>query len=59
MLSYLLENYSNNDHPKSREISKITNISPDIFDNAIKKITPRLRGREGPLRCIEAVKRSS
>ena len=48
---------SNNDHPKSRERSeKITNISPDIFDNAIKKITPRLRGREGPLRCIEAVR---
>ena len=48
---------SNNDHPKSRERSeKITNISSDIFDNAIKKITPRLRGREGPLRCIEAVR---
>ena len=48
---------SNNDHPKSRERSeKITSISPDIFDNAIKKITPRLRGREGPLRCIEAVR---
>jgi len=48
---------SNNDHPKSRErTEKITNISPDIFDNAIKKITPRLRGREGPLRCIEAVR---
>ncbi len=48
---------SNNNHPKSRERSeKITNISPDIFDNAIKKITPRLRGREGPLRCIEAVR---
>ena len=48
---------SNNDHPKSRNrAEKITNISPDIFDNAIKKITPRLRGREGPLRCIEAVR---
>ena len=48
---------SNNDHPKSRErAEKITNISPDIFNNAIKKITPRLRGREGPLRCIEAVR---
>ena len=48
---------SNNTHPKSRErTEKISNISPDIFDNAIKKITPRLRGRKGPLRCIEAVR---
>ena len=48
---------SNNDHPKSRErAEKITNISPDIFDDAIKKITPKLRGRKGPLRCIEAVR---
>ena len=31
---------SNNDHHKSRErAEKITNISPDIFDNAIKKIS--------------------
>jgi 3-hydroxyacyl-CoA dehydrogenase len=48
---------SNNTHPKSRDrTEKITNISPDIFENAIKKITPRLRGRTGPLRCIEAVR---
>jgi 3-hydroxyacyl-CoA dehydrogenase len=48
---------TNNTHPKSRErTEKISNISPDIFDNAIKKITPRLRGRKGPLRCIEAVR---
>ena len=48
---------SNNDHPKSRErAEKITNISPEIFDDAIKKITPKLRGRKGPLRCIEAVR---
>ena len=48
---------TNNTHSKSREkTEKISNISPDIFDNAIKKITPRLRGRKGPLRCIEAVR---
>ena len=48
---------TNNTHPKSRErTEKISNIAPDIFDNAIKKITPRLRGRKGPLRCIEAVR---
>ncbi len=48
---------TNNSHPKSKERNeKISNISDDIFDNAIKKVTPRLRGREGPLRCIEAVR---
>ena len=48
---------SNNTHPKSRDrTEKITNISPDIFEKAIKKITPKLRGRTGPLRCIEAVR---
>ncbi len=48
---------ANNSHPKSKERNeKISNISDEIFDNAIKKITPRLRGREGPLRCIEAVR---
>ncbi len=47
----------NNEHPKSRERSeKISNVSPSLFDNVIKKITPRLRGRKGPLRCIEAVR---
>ena len=48
---------SKNTHPKTRERSeKVSNVSSDIFDNAIKKITPKLRGREGPLRCIEAVR---
>ena len=48
---------ANNTHQKSRDrVEKISNISPDIFENAIKKITPRLRGRKGPLRCIEAVR---
>ena len=47
---------TNNTHPKSRErTEKISNISPDIFDNAIKKITPRLRGRKRHIRCLEAV----
>ena len=46
-----------NVHPKTRERNeKITNVSSDLFDNAVKKITPRLRGRKGPLRCIEAVR---
>ena len=48
---------AHNEHSKSREKNeKVSNISPDLFENAIKKITPRLRGRKGPLRCIEAVR---
>ena len=49
----------NNSHPKTREIQdKITDVDPSLFENTIKKITPKLRGREGPIRCIEAVRGS-
>ena len=47
----------NNSHPKTKESAdKITNVDPNLFEDTIKKITPKLRGREGPLRCIEAVR---
>ncbi len=55
-IAFSIEKINKSNHPRVRDLNdKITSADPEVFNKARLMVSKKMRGREGPMRCIAAV----